>query len=162
MRPQDAGLCPKGWKCRRIFASWINFTGFLYQLFNQHCENSDQDRAVLPGPGRRGQTEAMVSFSNPVPTDELWDLFVRETKIAVHDFTVWVARMDDGERAIALCIFMLFMTVVMLTPNKKRQRDAGNGTGFVYAFGIILTVAFAVGWTLTGSVNVDLLMAELF
>ncbi|MEQ9435180.1 hypothetical protein [Hyphomonas sp.] len=104
----------------------------------------------------------MVSSSDIIPIDRIWNLIVREAQNGAHEFSIWTSRLSDAERIAGLCVFIMILLCLMVRPRKRPRRAARSGPQFTYAVIIVMIFAFGFGMTFDSSLNVDLLLRKLF
>lgn len=104
----------------------------------------------------------MVSSSDIIPIDRIWNLIVREAHNGAHEFSIWTSRLSDAERIAGLCVFIMILFCLMVRPRKRPRRAAKSGPQFTYAVIIVIIFAFGFAMTFDSSLNVDLLLRKLF
>lgn len=104
----------------------------------------------------------MAASSNAVFTEQLWNMIVREAQSGAHDFSIWIARLSDGERVVGLCVFALTILLLMMGPTKKRTTPRGKGTQFVFALAIVMIFGFGAGWLFEEDAGVGEFVSTLF
>ena len=104
----------------------------------------------------------MAVSSNFTFTENLWNMIVSEARIGAHDFSIWIARLSDGERVVGLCVFALTIMILMMRPARKQKTSRGKGTQFVFALAIVVIFGFGAGWILDGGAGMGGIMSSLF
>lgn len=96
---------------------------------------------------------SVSSQSSPLSRaiDELSDY----AKDAYHDFTVWVARLDDTEKMFFAGTFILILFMLILVNAAKRPREPGNGRSFFGAVMLVIVFSFGVGWVLDSRLDLS-------
>ena len=95
-------------------------------------------------------------------TENLWNMIVSQAQIGAHDFSIWIARLSDGERVVGLCVFALTILLLMMRPKKKRKTPRGKGTQFVFALAIVMIFGFGAGWLFEDNAGVGEFVSTLF
>ncbi|MEQ8301523.1 MAG: hypothetical protein RH945_13360 [Hyphomonas sp.] len=104
----------------------------------------------------------MVSSSNLIPIEKIWNIVVSHLRHGAHDFSIWTSRLSDAERVVGLCLFVLVLMCLMIRPRRKPKREVKTGPQFTYALIIIMIFSFGIGMAFDSSLNIDLLMRKLF
>ena len=104
----------------------------------------------------------MVSSSDIIPIDRIWNLIVSQVRHGANDFSIWASRLSDAERIAGLCVFILILMCLMVRPRRKPRRDVKAVPQFTYAMIIVMIFAFGIGMAFDSSLNVDLLLRKLF
>lgn len=123
--------------------------------------------SVTPGsfgsaPEMKESPEAMVSSSDIIPIDKIWNIIVSQARHGAHDFSIWASRLSDAERIVGLCVFILILICLMVRPSRKPRSEARAGPQFSYALIIVMIFAFGIGMAFDSSLNIDLLLQKLF
>ena len=104
----------------------------------------------------------MAASSNSTFTENLWNMIVSHAKIGAHDFSIWIARLSDGERVVGLCVFALSIMILMAVSTKKRKTSREKGTQFVFALAIVIIFGFGAGWLFDDDAGVGEFVSNLF
>ncbi len=104
----------------------------------------------------------MAASSNSVFMENLWNLIVSHAQSGAHDFSIWIARLSDGERVVGLCVFALTIMILMMAPTKKRKTPRGKSTQFVFALAIVMIFGFGAGWLFEDNAGVGEFVSTLF
>ena len=72
--------------------------------------------------------------------DRIWYEITRELSELSREFIIWVERLSDAEKIIALCVFIiaLFLLTVRLAGGKKRDRS--ETVQFVFAMALMADI----------------------
>lgn len=78
--------------------------------------------------------------------DRIWHEITRELSELSREFIIWVERLSDAEKIIALCVFIiaLFLLTVRLAGGKKRDRS--ETVQFVFAMALVILFGYGAGW----------------
>jgi uncharacterized membrane protein YhfC len=91
------------------------------------------------------QTTLQQGFSNLVADGER----------AARDFSIWAMRLQDGEKLILLCLFILLLLTLIVYRVPKQEKSSRSTEGqFFFAFVLVVIVSFGAGWIFDGRISI--------
>lgn len=79
-----------------------------------------------------------------------FDKLFLEGERLVHDIDVWISRLNDGEKVLGLCLFILLLFFLILRKPNSHKNSGGAGRQFAFALVIVIIASFGAGWLFEG------------
>ena len=88
----------------------------------------------------------MFSTRDHGPYAEIWRKTSFELRGLLGDFNLWLSRLNEGEKLLGLCLFILVLILLSSGQSDTRKPKSSLSFQFVMALSLVIMFGFGIGW----------------